>query len=209
MRIGVFGGTFDPVHLGHLVLAEQCRDQARLDQVWFVPAARPPHKQDTALTPFSQRVEMLELALAGHAAFRIEQIEKDRPGPSFTVDTLEVLQRRDSSGELFLLLGSDSILDLPHWREPARIIELATLLIWPRPSYPIWSEESLRSALHAAPEVPFRLQVIHGPLIDISSRDLRQRVANGRTIRYLVPRAVQVYVENHRLYRSECEPGPA
>src|SRR5580692_11114015 len=93
MRIGVFGGTFDPVHFGHLIMAEQCREQAALDQVWFVPSARPPHKVDQPLTPFAQRVEMLALALAGQPAFRVEEIEKDRPGPSYTADTLDDLSR--------------------------------------------------------------------------------------------------------------------
>src|SRR4051812_13973612 len=104
MRIGVFGGTFDPVHLGHLVLAEQAREQAGLDGVWFVPAARPPHKSDQGLSPFARRVEMIELAAAGNAAFRVDPLEKDRPGPSFTVDTLEELHRRHPEAEFYWLV---------------------------------------------------------------------------------------------------------
>ena len=92
-RIGIFGGTFDPVHLGHLILAEQCREQAGLDQVWFVPALLPPHKQERVLTPFAQRVEMLALAIAGQPQFHVEELEKERPGPSYTVDTLETLHK--------------------------------------------------------------------------------------------------------------------
>src|SRR5437870_4749134 len=107
MRLGIFGGTFDPVHLGHLILAEEAREQGRLEQVLFVPAARPPHKQEQPLTPFAQRVEMLSLALAGNPAFRIEQLERDRPGPSYTVDTLEELRRRQPDAELWLIVGSD------------------------------------------------------------------------------------------------------
>src|SRR5262245_20387177 len=129
MRIGVFGGTFDPVHLGHLILAEQCRAQGRLDQVLFIPAPRPPHKQDQPLTPFAQRVEMLSLALAGQPAFRIDELERDRPGPSYTVQTLEELQRRHPDAELWLLIGADTLQDLPHWYEPARIASLAGLLV--------------------------------------------------------------------------------
>src|SRR3712207_5576514 len=138
MRIGVFGGTFDPVHLGHLILAEQCREQAQLDQVWFIPAARPPHKQDRPLTPFAQRLEMLALALAGHPAFRADDLEKDRPGPSYTVDTLEEVRRRQPGQELELLIGSDCLPDLPRWREPVRILELAGLLVVARPGWPVW-----------------------------------------------------------------------
>src|SRR5437762_1312049 len=133
MRIGVFGGTFDPVHLAHLILAEQCREQARLDQVWFVPAARPPHKHEDELTPFERRVEMLQFAVAGQPAFRVEELEKDRPGPSYTVDTLEELRRRHADAEFWLVLGADTLQDLPQWYEPARIARLAGFLVAGRP----------------------------------------------------------------------------
>src|SRR5947208_2541209 len=129
MRLGIFGGTFDPVHLAHLVMAERCREQARLDQVLFVPAPRPPHKQVQPVTPFAQRVEMLSLAISGQPAFRIDELERDRPGPSYTVDTLQELRDRDPAAELFLVVGSDSLHDLPLWYEPARILELAALLV--------------------------------------------------------------------------------
>src|SRR5262249_2907331 len=133
MRVGVFGGTFDPVHLGHLILAEQCREQGALDRVLFLPAARPPHKQERELTAFDRRVEMLALALAGHTAFAIDELEKERAGPSYTVDTLGLLRQRDPQAELFLILGADSLVDLPFWYEPAKIVELANLLIVARP----------------------------------------------------------------------------
>src|SRR5947209_4104124 len=108
-RIGLFGGTFDPVHVGHLILAEQCREQARLDQVWFIPSARPPHKPDQVLSPFARRVEMLSLAIAGHSAFRVDELEDERPGPSYTVDTLEALRAQHSEGEFFWVIGSDCL----------------------------------------------------------------------------------------------------
>jgi len=189
MRIGVFGGTFDPVHLGHLILAEQCREQGRLDQVLFVPAARPPNKGDDAITPFLHRVEMLALAVAGHPGFAVDPLEKERAGPSFTVDTLAELHRRHPGDEFWLLLGSDTLADLPHWREPARIAELAGLMVVERPGTTV-------------PETGFgRLQRVQSPRIDISSRDLRRRVAEGRSIRYLVPRAVEAYIQDKHLYR--------
>src|SRR6516225_5688584 len=125
MRIGVFGGTFDPVHLGHLILAEQCREQAKLDQVLFVPAARPPHKQDQSLTPFAHRVDMLRLAVAGHPVFQIDELEKNRSGLSYTADTLEELHRREPEGELWLMVGSDCLPDIPGWHEPARMVASA------------------------------------------------------------------------------------
>src|SRR5262249_18483720 len=177
MRIGVFGGTFDPVHLGHLILAEQCREQGRLDQVWFVPAASPPHKQGQTLTPFAQRVEMLALAIAGQPAFRIDELEKDRPGPSFTVHTLEEIRRRRPDAELFLPIGSDTLVDLPHWYQPARILELAGLLVTHRPGWPLPPLADLPAALHLPAGANLRLEVIDAPLIDIASRDLRRRAA--------------------------------
>lgn len=202
MRIGVFGGTFDPVHMGHLILAEQCREQARLEQVWFVPAARPPHKQERELTPFAQRVDMLALAVAGYPAFQVNDLEKDRPGPSYTIDTLDELGRRHPEAELHLILGSDCLPDLPSWREPARIAACAGLLIVTRPAWPIWPVEQLKSALQLGEDVTLRLQVVHAPLIEIASRDLRRRCTEGRTIRYMVPRAIETYIETHRLYRK-------
>jgi nicotinate-nucleotide adenylyltransferase len=200
-RVGIFGGTFDPVHLGHLIMAEQCREQAELDQVWFVPAARPPHKQDQPLTGFAQRVEMLALAVAGMPAFRIEELEKDRPGPSYTVETLEELHRRHPDTQFSLLLGSDSLPDLPMWRNPTRIVELAELLIFPRPGWPLPSVDEVRQTLGLAPQFPLRIRAIESPQIDIASRDLRHRIAQHRSVRFLIPRAVECYIEEKKLYR--------
>jgi nicotinate-nucleotide adenylyltransferase len=201
MRVGVFGGTFDPVHSGHLLLAEQCREQARLDEVWFVPALHPPQKDVSAVTRFEQRVEMLALALAGNAAFRIDELEKERSGPSYTVDTLAELRRRHPDHEFFLLVGSDTLSDLPHWHEPSRVLELAGLLVMARPDNPVLSAEQLRARLHLPDGVPVRPEVIQTPAIDISSRDLRRRAAAGRSLRYFLPRAVECYIQEKRLYR--------
>jgi nicotinate-nucleotide adenylyltransferase len=202
MRIGIFGGTFDPVHLGHLILAEQCREQARLDQVWFVPSPRPPHKDDTSLTPYHQRVEMLTLAIAGHPAFRVDEIEKDRPGPSFTADTLDELHRRHPGDELFLLLGVDALEDLPMWHQPQRILRAATLVIVGRPGHPVRTADELRALLGMPGDVSVRIEVVTSPLIEVSSTDLRRRAAAGRSLRYLVPRAVEVYIQEKHLYRQ-------
>ncbi len=200
MRIGVFGGTFDPVHVGHLILAELCREQAQLDHVLFIPAARPPHKADRTLTAFRHRVEMLALAVAGHPAFQVDELEKDRTGPSYTARTLEALRAREPGAELFLVIGADCLPDLPTWYEPARILELAGLLVVPRPGWPMQSAETLRETLGLKPQQPLRYQVIEMPLIEIASRDLRSRATRGRSLRYQLPRAVECYVETHRLY---------
>jgi nicotinate-nucleotide adenylyltransferase len=200
MRVGVFGGTFDPVHLGHLILAEQCREQGRLDQVLFVPAARPPHKRD-GLTRFDQRVEMLELALAGNPAFRVETLERDREGPSYSADTLAELHRLHPGEEFFFLIGSDTLAELHTWHQPERIVEHATLLVMPRPGSPVLGTEEVRQRL--GPEAgPVRLEVVEAPLwISISSTDLRRRSAEGRSLRYLVPRAVECYIAERKLYQ--------
>jgi nicotinate-nucleotide adenylyltransferase len=202
-RVAVFGGTFDPVHVGHLIVAEQCREQARLDEVWFVPAARPPHKPEGALTPFDRRVEMLELAVAGRPDFRVDEIERELPGPSYTAETLADLAARRPNTDLHFILGADSLTDLPQWREPARILELATILAVGRPGWTVPPADELCSALKLVANAPLRVQVIQSPLIEISSRDLRRRVALGRSLRYLVPRAIEVYIQNHRLYQGE------
>ena len=202
MRVGVFGGTFDPVHMGHLIVAEQSREQAPLDQVWYVLSARPPHKLDQPLTPFAQRAEMLALALAGQPAFRVEEIEKDRPGPSYTADTLDDLDRLHPGNEWFLLMGSDTLADVPSWHEPDRIAARAEFLVATRPGSSGVLMEHLRASLRLTGDTSLRMQVVEAPLIEISSRDLRRRVAEGRTIRYLVPRSVECYIQAKRLYRG-------
>jgi nicotinate-nucleotide adenylyltransferase len=206
MRIGVFGGTFDPVHLGHLIVAEHCREHARLDRVLFIPAWKPPHKLDRELTPFHHRVEMLHLAVAGNPAFQIDELERERPGPSYTVDTLEALHVRHPQDELFLILGADCLPDLPHWREPARIVAQASLLVASRPGWSLWSAEQIREALRLPSEVPLRVEIVQVPWIDDASRDLRRRVAERRSLRYLVPRAVECYIQTHHLYQPAGNP---
>jgi nicotinate-nucleotide adenylyltransferase len=201
MRIGILGGTFDPVHTGHLILAEQGREQGWLDEVWFVPAAHPPHKDEPTLTRFEQRVEMLALAIAGNPAFRIDELEKERPGPSYTADTLAELRRRHPAHDFWLLIGSDALLDLPHWYQPLRVLEQAGLLVMIRPGSTLLTAEQLRERLHLPERTPLRLQAIQSPQIDISSRDLRRRAAAGHSLRYFLPRAVECYIHDKGLYR--------
>lgn len=202
MRVGVFGGAFDPVHYGHLILAEQCREQAALDQVWFVPAARHPFKSDPAGTPFERRAEMLRLAVAGNPSFQVNEIEKDRPGPSYTADTLAELKRLHPDAELHFLLGSDSLPDLPKWRAPDRIVAAAALVVMERPGHPPMSPDALRAAIRLPPDVPLRMTVVDAPLIDLASREIRRRVGAGRSVRYMLPRAVEVYLLEKGLYRD-------
>lgn len=199
MRIGIFGGTFDPVHMGHLILAEQCRDQANLDEVWFVPGATPPHKGP--VTRFEQRCDMLELAIAGHNAFRVDRIESTLPAPSFTARTLEQLYARHPEHEFLLLLGSDCLPDLPNWFEPRKVVERAGLVVVPRPGVMLWTAERLARALGLS-EGAVRMQFVACPMIEIASRELRRAITDGLSIRYLVPRAVEEYVRERKLFTT-------
>lgn len=201
MRIGIFGGTFDPIHMGHLILAEQCRDQARLDQVWLMPSAHPPHKADRPVTRFETRCEMLELAIAGHSAFRVERIERELPPPSYTAETLAELGRRHPADEFFLLMGSDQLPDLPSWHEPRRVIERAGLVVVPRPGVMLWTAERLATAMEVELSA-VRLRFVACPMIEIASRELRRAIADGMSIRYMVPRAVEEYIRDRKLYST-------
>lgn len=209
MRLGIFGGTFDPVHYGHLLLAETAREQCRLDQVWFVPAAVPPHKQQRTITEADHRVEMLKLALAGDEAFQVSTCELDRGGVSFTVDTLAELVQADPARELYLILGADSLADLPHWREPRRICELATLIVAHRAGSATPNLDCLGELVSAERRAQFDQYQIEMPRVDLSSSDIRARVAMGRSIRYRTPRAVEKYIETAGLYRTLEEPAPS
>lgn len=206
MKIGIFGGTFDPVHMGHLILAEQCRAQVHLDQVWFMPAAHPPHKSGPGLTRFEQRCEMLELATAGHPAFRVERLEKDLPPPSYTSETLKELCRLHPQNQFDLLMGSDGLPDLPGWHEPRQVIERAGLIVVPRPGVMLWTGDRLASALGLDVSA-VRLRFVACPLIEISSRELRRSITDGMSIRYLVPRAVEEYIRERKLYPPSSPAG--
>jgi nicotinate-nucleotide adenylyltransferase len=202
MRLGIFGGTFDPIHVGHLILAEQCREACRLDQVLFVPAGQPPHKSERQITAGRLRLEMVELAIAGHPAFRVSSIELDRAGPSYSADTLAELSRQHPGAELFFLIGSDSLADLPYWYEPARIASSSALVVAARAGVGLPDLSPLRGLLGGAAVDRLREHVVEMPLIEISSSSIRARVAAGHSIRYLVPRAVECFIETHGLYKS-------
>lgn len=194
-RIGIYGGTFDPVHLAHLVLAEQCREQAGLDEIWFIPAHHPPHKDSVMISSASHRRQMLEFAIAGHDRFRISTVELDRAGPSFTVDTLEALTQQHPAVTWSLLIGADSLHDFPTWRQPERITQLARLVVVNRGQTPLPYLQPYRDRYGDV------CDVVRMPGMDIAASDIRQRVQQGKTIRYLVPRAVEVYIRQHHLYR--------
>ncbi|MBS0207639.1 MAG: nicotinate-nucleotide adenylyltransferase [Planctomycetes bacterium] len=201
MRLGIYGGSFDPVHYGHLLLAESCREALGLEQLWFVPAAVSPHKTHCAATPAEARYEMLQLALSGHASFRASRLEIDRGGVSYTVDTLREVRAAQADVELYVLAGADTWRDLPTWREPQEICRLASLVAVGRPGSDGIAANTLAAALSlSASEV--RLLNVTMPQIELSSTDLRERVAAGRSICYRTPRAVEQYIATHGLYRA-------
>ncbi len=198
-RLGIFGGTFDPIHHGHLVAAEEARQQLALDKVLFVPAGLPPHKPPGPISPAGHRVRMVELAIAGRAYFAVSRVDVDRPGPCYTVDTLELL-RAEWGGRprFFFIEGNDSLSDIVHWYRPQRLIELCELAVVVRPGSGIDLAELERQL----PGLADRIHWVKMPLLEISSGDLRSRVRAGRSISYLVPREVEAYIRQHRLYEE-------
>jgi nicotinate-nucleotide adenylyltransferase len=185
MRVGVFGGTFDPIHVGHLAIAQAALDTASLDRVIFVPARRSPLKDRAPAASEEDRLAMLEAAVREEPRFAVSRVEMDRPGPSYTVETLEALK---SEGDLFLILGSDALADLDRWRSPERIRALATLLVARRPGAP-------------EPEARSGARSFDAPCLDISSRELRARASRGLSLRYLVPDDVWRHIARKGLYR--------
>jgi len=202
MRIGIFGGTFDPVHYGHLLLAETCRQQCDLDQVWFLPASVPPHKQERTLTPANRRTEMLELAIAGQEAFVVSPLEIERGGISYTVDTLSAIRQQHPDAELFFLMGADSLRDLPTWRQTQRICELATPVVVRRRGAPEPDFNVLNDIVGEERLADIRQHQVEMPVVEFSSTAIRQAIAAGRGVLYQTPRAVEKYIETHGLYRE-------
>jgi nicotinate-nucleotide adenylyltransferase len=185
--IGLFGGSFDPVHHGHLVVGQVAREKLGLELLRFVPAREQPFKRGRHGTSPTHRAAMLSLALRGSPGFAVEPAELSRPGPSYTVDTLEELRQREPGTELVLLLGADAAAELPSWHEARRIPELARVVVFARPG----------TAVPASPWVAGSIEV---PAIDISATEIRNRVRQGRSVRYWVPDAVAEYITTHRLY---------
>ncbi|HEU0078829.1 MAG TPA: nicotinate-nucleotide adenylyltransferase [Longimicrobiaceae bacterium] len=190
MRLGVYGGTFDPPHLGHLAAASDACDALRLDRLLWIPAAVHPLKGGRVRTSPELRLEMVRAAIAGDPRFEADDLELRRTGPSYTVDTLRALRERHPEAEIFFLTGADNLAELPRWREPDEIARIATLAVLTREGEAL-PEDSPYPGVH----VPVTR-------VDVSSTGVRRRVAEGRTIRYLVPEAVRAVVEREGLYRD-------
>jgi nicotinate-nucleotide adenylyltransferase len=200
--LGVFGGTFDPIHIAHLAVAEEAAEAMGLERILFVPAGEPPHKPGREITPGVHRLAMVELAIAGNDRFAVDRLELERPGPSYTVDTLEALRSRPDAGaapELTLVLSAEAFLGLMTWHEPRRVLELARVVVAPRDGYPDAGPAFLRRHL---PDLADRATFLDAPRLRLSASELRERVANGRSLRYLVPDAVAAYIGDHGLYKD-------
>lgn len=198
MRLGVLGGTFDPPHMAHLIFAELAREQLALERVLWVPAADPPHKQGQQITPIKHRVAMLTLALAGNTAFELSRVDVERPGPHYTADMLALIAAQHPGASLFLLIGADSLRDLPTWHDPGRIVAQAYLAVMPRAGV-LCDLDCLNVLI---PGLCDRVIFIDAPLLELSGSDIRARLAAGQTVRYMLPPGVEDYIHQHRLFRA-------
>jgi nicotinate-nucleotide adenylyltransferase len=193
VSLGILGGTFDPIHVAHLRIAEEVREALALERVLFVPAADPPWKRASA--PFADRLEMVRIAVASNPSFEASDLEAGRPGPSYTVDTLEALRARFPDRRLWFIVGADAFAEIDRWHRAGRLLELASFAVVERPGSPDdLAAESARGA---------EVRRVRVPLLEISASDLRRRAARGASLRYLVPDAVIDYIEKHHLYGED------
>lgn len=196
MKIGLYGGTFDPIHLGHLILAETVREQLELDEIWFIPAFQNPLKVNRPVTPPKARLEMLRFAMAGNPHFRLNEMEIKRKGPSYTFETLQKIQAERPVDELFLLIGADSLRDFPNWREYELIQQIARVVVVNRAREQPIVPDVLDSQ---------KIDLLQMPSIEISATEIRQRCKTNRSIRYLTPRAVELFIAANNLYSTADE----
>jgi nicotinate-nucleotide adenylyltransferase len=203
-RVGLFGGSFNPIHHGHLILARVVRERLSLDRLIFIPASTPPHKQSEILAPPMNRLEMVRLAIRGEERFEASDCELNRPGPSYTVDTVKSFRERlGQETQLHWIIGGDSLAELDGWRDVSGILRLAQIVTVRRPSWEDSALEALRGNLSGEEIERLANGIVTAPLIDISSTDIRRRVSNGWSIRYLTPPDVVSYIENRGLYLDE------
>ncbi|MGD1017777.1 MAG: nicotinate-nucleotide adenylyltransferase [Verrucomicrobiia bacterium] len=198
-RIGILGGTFNPIHLGHLLIAQDAMEQMALDRVKFIPSATPPHKTAEVLAGERDRLQMIRLAIRGNDRFELDDIEIRRGGKSYSVDTLMELRRRNPKADFYFIIGADSLGELHLWREAQRLVRLCTFVTVPRPGFE--AKPVVDRRLDAASRKRLRQHVLRGHPCGIASREIRSRVASGRSIRYLVPDAVTEYIRRHGLYQ--------
>ncbi|MED1468319.1 nicotinate-nucleotide adenylyltransferase [Bacillus salipaludis] len=188
-KVGILGGTFDPPHYGHLLIANEVLSVLQLDEIRFMPNQEPPHKKKTQSVDNHDRINMLNLAIKGNSAFKIETIELERIGPSYTIDTIKILNSRDSDDQFYFIIGADMIEYLPKWNKIDELIKLVQFVGVERPNYNHLTE--------------YPIQYVDVPAVDVSSSMIRERLKNGKTIRYLLPDSVIRYIEEKQLYGTK------
>lgn len=200
-RIGLLGGTFDPPHMGHLWLAEAARDQLMLDKVLFLPVGQPPHKQDRQITAVSHRLTMLQKTITDNPAFTLDTTDSDRPPPHTTCSLIPLIQQAHPTAKLWLIIGSDSLVELPTWVEPSSIIQQCRLAVLPRPAVEIdWL--ALETAVPGVAQV---VDMLEGPTLNISSTELRKWAQRRRSLKYLMTTAVIHHIRKHKLYSASSD----
>lgn len=201
MKVGIFGGTFNPIHTGHLVVAQDAMEALRLSRVMFIPSANPPHKSPESLAPASHRLQMIRAAIRGDDRFFVSDIEIKRGGKSYSVDTLRELRRQHPRTDWFFIIGSDSFKDLHSWREIETLAQLCQFVIVERPNFEMEKMSACRVGLDAATFKRVSRHQLRAHLVDISSTEIRERSRAGKSIRYLVPTAVAAHIKKNSLYR--------
>ncbi len=198
-RLGLFGGTFDPPHVGHLILASEARSQLDLTRVLWTVTPAPPHKQDQLITALQHRLAMVKLAIQDNPLFEISNIELDRPGPHYTVDTIRLLAEQNPSAEIVPIIGGDSLNDLPTWHQPKELVYAAHWVgVMRRPG----EDPDLKDLERELPGISSKVHYVDAPLLEIASREIRSRVASGRPYRYYLPNPVYEYIEQNHLYHQ-------
>ena len=189
MKVGILGGTFNPIHIGHLILAEEAREKLGLDKVIFVPTYLPPHKEDTGIASASSRLAMVKLAIQGHPCFSVSDKEIKRDGRSYTIDTIKEFKKENPEDELYFIIGSDLLNYLEDWKDLAQIIKLVKFIAATRPGY-------------ALEKIPSYIQTLEIRAVDVSGFEIRERIKQSKSFRYLVPEAVYRYITENKLYED-------
>jgi nicotinate-nucleotide adenylyltransferase len=198
-RIGLFGGTFDPPHLGHLILASEAQSQLELDHLLWILTPAPPHKQEQPITPVEHRLAMVHLAIEDNPAFELSRVELDRPGPHYTVDTIKLVAQQNPDADIVPIIGGDSLHDLPKWHRPQEIVYACHWIgVMRRPD----DKANLDELERELPGIRSKIHYVDAPLLEIASHEIRNRIAQGKTVRYYLPTNVHEYIEQHHLYQQ-------
>ena len=198
-RIGLFGGTFDPPHLGHLILASEAQSQLELDRLLWVLTPEPPHKLEQIITSIEHRLAMVQLAIADNPTFELSRVELERPGPHYTLDTIQEIAEKNPRAQIVPIIGGDSLNDLPKWHEPQKLVYACHWIgVMRRPH----EEPSLKELERDLPGISSKIHYVDAPLLEIASREIRNRIAEGKSVRYYLPSSVYEYIEQHHLYEQ-------